>query len=206
MKIGWVDSHGFKSIGEREKKGREKTACENMEYNVKYEHKFQTKGAQQELGTMGHELKNVYTLKDVIEASIKTDLKKIKHYKAILKGMKIEGRLKCHKSANGNTLCYYYVSPSGDKEVYLGRSKRRTIKAMQKKRLAEEMIKVLENNIKVKDIFCETYMDDTIGTVINSLPLAYRNIAEWKGNLLGTQRYAEQNKLCREGHRKRNSI
>jgi hypothetical protein len=43
MKIGWVDSHGFKSIGEREKKGREKTACENMEYNVKYEHKFQTK-------------------------------------------------------------------------------------------------------------------------------------------------------------------
>ena len=51
MKIGWVDSHGFKSIGEREKKGREKTACENMEYNVKYEHKFQTKeGRSRTLG------------------------------------------------------------------------------------------------------------------------------------------------------------
>lgn len=127
---------------------------------------------------MGHELKNVYTLKDVIEASIKTDLKKIKHYKAILKGMKVEGRLKCRRSANGKTLHYYYVSPEANKEVYLGKNKARTIKAMQKKRLAEEMIKVLENNIKVKDIFCETYMDDTIGTVINSLPLAYRPIHE----------------------------
>lgn len=52
---------------------------------------------------MGSELKNVYTLKDVVSASIETDQKKIRHYKTILKGMKIEGRLKCHKSANGNT-------------------------------------------------------------------------------------------------------
>ena len=125
---------------------------------------------------MGSELKNVYTLKDVVGASIETDQKKIRHYKTILKGMKIEGRLKCHKSANGNTLRYYYVSPEANKEVYLGKNKARTIKAMQKKRFAEEMIKVLENNIKAKEIFSKAYIDDTESTVINNMPLAYRPI------------------------------
>ena len=123
-------------------------------------------------------MKIVYTLKDVVNASIETDLKKIKHYKTILKGMKIEGRLKCHKSANGKSLCHYYVSPSGDKEVYLGKNKMRTIKAMQKKRFAEEMIKVLENNIKAKESFCKAYIDDTVSAVINSMPLAYRPIQD----------------------------
>ena len=127
---------------------------------------------------MGSEWKNLYTLKDVVSTSIEMDQRKIKHYKTIRKGMKIEGRLKCHKSANGNSLRYYYVSPSGDKEVYLGKNKMRTIKAMQKKRFAEEMIKVLENNIKAKERFCKAYIDDTVSAVINSMPLAYRPIQD----------------------------
>ena len=125
---------------------------------------------------MGNELKNVYTLKDAVNSSIETDLKKLRHYKKVLKGMKIEGRLKCHRSANGKNLRYYYVSSAANKEVYLGKSKVRTVKAMQKKRLAEEMIRVLENNIKAKEIFCDTYLDDSVNAVINKMPLAYRPI------------------------------
>lgn len=119
----------------------------------------------------------VYTLKDVIQASIDVDLKKLKHYKQILKGMKIEGRLKCRRGG-GKSPRYYYVPPLSNREIYLGKSKRRTIKALQKKRLAEEMVKILTSNIAVKEQFCKSYQSDLISSVVEGMPLAYRPIDE----------------------------
>ncbi len=92
--------------------------------------------------------------------------------------MKVEGRLKCRRDAKNQTLRYYYVPPLGNKEIYLGRNKRRTIKALQKKRLAEEMISILSSNIKAKEKFCEAYMSDNVNSVVEKMPLAYRP-AEW---------------------------
>ena len=120
----------------------------------------------------------MHTIKDVMELSIESDLRKLSHYKKALRGMKINGRLKCRRSGNGKSLRYYYISPSGEKEQYLGRKKRRTIKALQKKRFVEEMLKILENNIMIKEEFCSRYMEDTVSAVIDKLPLAYKPIHE----------------------------
>ena len=125
---------------------------------------------------MSNNSQKMFTLKNVIEKSIETDLKKLRHYRNILRGMKVEGRLKCKRDANGKSLRYYYVSPRNNKEIYLGRNKIRTIKALQKKRLAEEMERILVHNIEAKETFCKAYKSDIVSAVIETLPLAYRPV------------------------------
>jgi len=49
-------------------------------------------------------------------------------------------------------------------------------KQYRRKELTEEMISVLEHNIKAKESFCETYIDDTVDAVIDKLSPAYRPI------------------------------
>ena len=113
------------------------------------------------------------SFRDYIENSIAFDVKRLGHYKRLQSRVKIEGKLKCRKSRNGKSLKFYYVSPD-QKETYLGKKKAKTIRELQSKRLAEEMIAILENNIRLKEWFLESYMDDDELTVIRNLPKSYR--------------------------------
>jgi hypothetical protein len=58
----------------------------------------------------------------------------------------------------------------------MGREIIRIIQVLQQRRLAREMIVVLENNIRLKEWFHESYMDDDEVSIITKLPLAYRPI------------------------------
>ena len=114
--------------------------------------------------------------KDYIEKSIEMDLQRLEHYKRMQrKKTKLKGKLKCRRNKNNNTVRYYYVSPE-QKETYLGKKKIKTLQALQKKRLAETIIPIIENNIRLKEWFCESYMADDEASVIAGLPLSYRPV------------------------------
>ena len=113
------------------------------------------------------------TLKEYILKSIELDTIRLNHYRKVHGRIRINGRLKCRSRRNGRELRYYYVSPD-NKETYLGKKKLKTIRNMQQKRLAETMIPIIENNIRLKEWFCEAYTDDDEAAVIETLPRAYR--------------------------------
>lgn len=112
-------------------------------------------------------------MREYIEQSINMDKKRLAHFKR-LASTKVTGRLNCRfDNRKGST--YYYIKRPGDiREHYVNKSGFNLVWKLQQKRLAEEMIRILQSNIELKQYFCDMLMPDDIPAVITSLPKAYQ--------------------------------
>lgn len=120
------------------------------------------------------ENRNNRNIRDYMQESIGFDRQRLARYKKLYDNVRTEGRLKSKVSGKSGIRRYYLVLPDSKKEIYLGRKNAKTIRALQNRRFAEEMIKIIESNIAAKQRFCRVYRDDSADAVISALPISYR--------------------------------
>lgn len=113
-------------------------------------------------------------IKDYMEKSIRLDRQRLQYYKKINNAIRLNGILIRKTSRKSKCIRYYYRNEKGE-ETYLGKNKRKTILALKRKRLAKAMIETLQQNIRTKEWFCESILDDNIEDVMAKLPKAYQH-------------------------------
>lgn len=111
--------------------------------------------------------------RDFIERSVDLDNRRLQHYRKRYKSIKLNGSLIRRANSKTKTEDYYY-RPKGGKDQYIRKSDRRTIVALQHKRLAKEMIERITHNIKMKTWLCEELVEDDLAEVQKTLPKAYQ--------------------------------
>lgn len=84
-----------------------------------------------------------------------------------------EGGLVLRKNVNGHRR-YYVVLKGVYKQVYANRKMLLTVYRLKQRKKAEKMIKLLENNIAVREYVLENYVDCSDDAVEEMLPKAYR--------------------------------
>ena len=113
------------------------------------------------------------TFRDYVKKSIEVDRKRLKIYKAMA-DTRVTGTLNARYDKRRNRYSYYYKGTGDMKEQYVKLKPNAKVWKLQQKRFAQEMIKVLETNIRLKEEFCRLIIPDVHADVLASIPKAYR--------------------------------
>ncbi|MCQ2545671.1 MAG: hypothetical protein MJ144_04500 [Clostridia bacterium] len=117
--------------------------------------------------------------RDYIRKSIEADEKRLENYRR-LANTKAEGRLNIRTDKRWGRI-YYYLKEQGEKkEKYVKEGPNAKVWKLQRKRFAQEMIKILEANIYIKKELCERLLDDSPTAAMDRMPRAYRPNSKFK--------------------------
>ena len=118
-------------------------------------------------------------MKDYLKKSIQMDKQRLLHYQKIA-SISITGRLNCRWDKYRSKYKYYLKESGDEKEHYIPEKPDNRIWKIQRKRFAQCMIKVLENNIKAKEILFKKLLPDSEVDIVEKMPHAYRPNSNFK--------------------------
>jgi len=111
----------------------------------------------------------MYSSKDYVREDLELQKQLRRKYMAVMRKLP-EGKLTVSVVKGG----LYYYSGTGKNRVYVGTGDRKQIKDIQKRRLLEETIKRIDQNMLLMEAFLEKYQSTELETVVKDLPKAYR--------------------------------
>lgn len=95
----------------------------------------------------------------------------------------VGGVLKCKNNKRDDRKEYYLKLPGDRKYRYAGLRDHKLILAIKGKRLAQKYVKILEHNIRCKELLLSTLLSDVIEDVEENLPIAYRHDPDISGTV-----------------------
>ena len=110
---------------------------------------------------------------EYIRNSITLDKKRLKYYRSVA-ATNPDKQLRCKSRKGRGTTEYYARDTKTGEERYLGLKDYKTIVALQRKRVAEIMVRNLKNNIDCKQRLCDEIKTDNIETIISDMPKGYQ--------------------------------
>ena len=108
--------------------------------------------------------------KDFASVGLSAEKKQLIRYKQAIKSLP-QGSLTCKKNKKGRKQ-YYITVPKSHKNKYANRKMLLTVYRLKQRKKAEKMIKLLENNIAVREYVLENYVDCSDDAVEEMLPKA----------------------------------
>ena len=113
------------------------------------------------------------SLIDIVKASLDLDKRRLPHYERMA-ATSVEGRLNSKWDHRRSRVYYYLQKPEDDREHSIPTEPNARVWKLQCKHFAEQMIRILRNNIAAKEQFVESLLSDDTAEVLESMPRAYR--------------------------------
>lgn len=134
--------------------------------------------------------------KDFTNVGLSTEKKQLIRYKQAIKSLP-QGCLTCKKNKRGYKQ-YYIIAPNSRKPKYANKKMLMQVYKLKQRKKAELMIKLLENNIAVREYVLENYRDCSDEAIEAMLPKAYRADDEL------TEKVFQQTGLAKKVHQSEN--